>query len=152
MNDENMVRARRTPDGRWEQILPDGSTRPLERMSEADWARFDAMTDEEVYQNALDDPDNPPRTAAELARMPRVPNPKTLRLSLHLTQEEFARRFWINLGTLRDWEHGIRMPDGTAISYLRVIEKIPEAVMQALGTEARDTAAESSGERKTRSA
>ena len=32
----------------------------------ADWARFDAMTEEEAYQNALDDPDNPPLTAEQL--------------------------------------------------------------------------------------
>ena len=152
MSDENMVRARRTPDGQWERILPDGSTRPLERMSEADWARFDAMTDEEVEQNARDDPDNPPRTAAELARMPRIPNPKKLRLSLNLTQEEFARRFWIQLGTLRDWEQGTRMPDSTAKTYLRVIEKNPDAVMRALGTDTHESDAERRVERKSRTA
>jgi putative transcriptional regulator len=121
-------------------------------MSEDEWARFDAMTDEEIEQNARDDPDNPPRTAAELAKMPRIPNPKKLRLSMNLTQEEFARRFWIHLGTLREWEQGLRMPDSTAISYLRVIEKNPEAVMQALGTDSRDSNAETSVEHTTRSA
>ena len=60
MSEENIIRARRGPDGLLEQILPDGSTRPLEGMTEAEWARFDAMTEEEIYQNALDDPDNPP--------------------------------------------------------------------------------------------
>jgi putative transcriptional regulator len=28
----------------------------------SDWARFDAMTEEEVMANALSDPDNPPLT------------------------------------------------------------------------------------------
>lgn len=134
MSDENTIRARRNPDGRLEQILPDGSTRPLEDQS--DWARFDAMTDEEAYQNALDDPDNPPLTPEQLARMRRIPNPRKLRLAMNLTQKEFARQFEISLSTLRDWEERVRHLDRTAISYLRVIEKNPDAVRQALGTDA----------------
>jgi putative transcriptional regulator len=89
MSDENTIKARRTADGRLEQILPDGTTRPL--VGQTDWARVDAMTDEEAYQNALDDPDNPPLTAEQLSKMRRVPNPRSIRLSLNLTQEEFAR-------------------------------------------------------------
>ena len=132
MSNENTISARWGPDGQLEQILPDGSTRPLE--AKVDWERLEAMTDEEAHQNALDDPDNPPRTTAELARMRRVPNPKTLRLGMRLTQEQFAKQFKIALGTLRDWEQGVRMPDSTASAYLRVIEKNPEAVMDALGS------------------
>ena len=139
MNDNSMIRARRSADGRLEQILPDGSTRPLE--TETDWARFDAITDEEAYQNALEDPDNPPLTAERLSKMRRVPNPKKLRLDLNLTQEQFARQFHIALGTLRDWEQGVSRPDSTAKTYLRVIEKNPEAVIQALNPEAHPSAA-----------
>jgi putative transcriptional regulator len=128
-----MIRARRTPDGRLEQILPDGSTRPLEDNS--DWARFDAITDEQAYQNALDDPDNPPLTPERLAKMRRVPKPEHLRLNLGLSQEEFARQFEINLGTLREWEEGSRHLDRTAVSYLTVIEKNPDAVREALRPE-----------------
>jgi putative transcriptional regulator len=130
MNDEHMVRARRRPDGQLEEILPDGSTRILK--GDTDWARLAAMTEEEIQQNALDDPDNPPRTTEELARMPRIPNPKVLRERLNLTQEEFARQFHIWLRTLQEWEQNERMPDSTAIAYLRVIERIPDAVRQAL--------------------
>ena len=130
MSDENMVSARRTPDGRLEQILPDGSTRPLEGTT--DWARFDALTEEEIEQNALDDPDNPPLTPERLAKMRSVPNPRKLRLSLGLTQEEFSRQFEISLGTLKGWEERRRHLDRTAVSYLTVIEKIPDAVRQAL--------------------
>jgi putative transcriptional regulator len=130
MSDEHMIRARRGPDGRLVQVLPDGTTRPFE--GDSDWARVDAMTDEEAYQNALDDPDNPPLTPERLAKMRRVPNPRKLRLELGLTQEEFSRQFEIALGTLRDWEQGVRRPDSTAKAYLRVIERIPEAVQEAL--------------------
>jgi putative transcriptional regulator len=128
-----MIRAQRTPDGRLEQILPDGTTQPL--ADESDWARFDAITDEEAYQRALEDPDNPPLTLDRLATMRRVPNVKTLRRSLNLTQEEFARQFEINLRTLREWEQGVRHLDRTAVSYLTVIERNPEAVRQALHAE-----------------
>jgi putative transcriptional regulator len=132
MNDASIVRARRTADGHLEQILPDGSTRPLE--GQTDWAYLDAMTDEEAYQHALDDPDNPPLTPERLATMRRVPDPRRLRLSMNLTQEEFARQFEIALGTLRDWEQRSRLPDSTAKAYLRVIARDPDAVRRALGT------------------
>lgn len=121
-------------DGGLEQILPDGSTRPLEGMT--DWARLDAMTEEEIEQNALDDPDNPPLTTERLAKMRRVPRPEHIRGALGLTQEEFARQFEISLGTLRDWERGVRHLDRTAVSYLTVIAKNPGAIRQALGTDA----------------
>lgn len=134
MSEENIVKATRGPDRRLEQILPDGTTRLLEGKS--DWARVDAMTEEEAYQNALDDPDNPPLTPERLARMRRIPNPKKIRLGLNLTQEEFARHFHIALGTLRDWEQHVRMPDSTAIAYLTVIEMNPEAAREALNAEA----------------
>lgn len=90
------------------------------------------MTEEELHQNALNDPDNPPLTEEQLARMRRVPNPQAIRERLGLTQREFARQFEIALGTLRDWEQGARRPDSAAQAYLRVIEKNPEAVREAL--------------------
>ena len=133
MSDDNFVKARRGSGGRLEQVLPDGSTRPLEGKS--DWARVDAMTEEEIERNALDDPDNPPLTPERLAKMRRVPNPRNLRLSLGLTQEEFSRQFEISLGTLKDWEERRRHLDRTAVSYLTVIEKNPDAVRQALRAE-----------------
>ncbi len=133
MSDEQIVRARRTSDGTLEQILPDDSARPL--AGKTDWAYLDAMTDEEAYQNALDDPDNPPRSTAELARMRRVPDPRRIRLGMRLTQEEFARQFQIALGTLRDWEQRSRLPDSTAKAYLRVVASNPDAVRRALGTD-----------------
>lgn len=150
MSEENIVRARRGSDGRLEQILPDGSTRPL--VGNSDWTRVDAMTDEEAHQNALDDPDNPPLTAERLAKMRRVPNPRQLRRHLGLTQEEFARQFHIALGTIRDWEQSVRMPDGTAKSYLRVIEKIPDAVRQALNEDATESVPEPSEKPDAKSA
>lgn len=99
---------------------------------QTDWAYLEAMTPDEALRLALEDEDNPPLTGEELARLRRVPNPREIRERLGLTQRDFARQFEIALGTLRDWEQGTRRPDSAAKAYLRVIEKNPDAVRQAL--------------------
>jgi len=78
--------------------------------------------------------DSAPMTAAELKRAPRVPRVKTLRRAMGLTQEEFAERFMIPLGTLRDWEQGVTEPDGAGRAYLRAIIGDAQAVERALRT------------------
>ena len=55
-----------------------------------------------------------------------------VRKTTGLTQEGFAARYRIPLGTLRDWEQARTEPDTAALAYLRVIEKEPEAVARAL--------------------
>jgi len=97
-----------------------------------DWCRFDAMTEEARHQAALADPDAQPLTEADLARMPLTPRTKTIRRALNFTQEEFAARFHIPLGTLRDWEQGRVQPDQAARAYLTVIAHDPEGVQRAL--------------------
>src|SRR5262249_28036283 len=57
---------------------------------------------------------------------------RTLRRALGLTQEEFAARYHIPLGTLRDWEQGRTEPDQPARAYLKVIASNPEEVSRAL--------------------
>ena len=56
------------PDGSVVQVLPDGSTIPYIDPHPTDWARLEAMTEDEIDANALVDPDNPPLTDEELAR------------------------------------------------------------------------------------
>lgn len=106
------------------------------RESGTDWDRILAMTDEEAYRNALADVDSQPMTPRQLARMRRAPNPRAIRERLGLTQKAFARRFQIAVGTLRDWEQGLHVPDSTATAYLRVIERDPDAVLRALHSSA----------------
>jgi putative transcriptional regulator len=93
------------------------------------------MTDEEVEAAALSDPDNPPLTEEDFAHMKRTPQVKIIRRALRLTQEEFARRYRIPLGTLRDWEQGRSEPDQTARAYLKVIAAGPEIVHRLLQVE-----------------
>jgi putative transcriptional regulator len=90
------------------------------------------LSDEAVTAAALRDPDAQPLTEADLARMKRVPCIKTLRRALGLTQEEFAARYHIPLGTLRDWEQGRCEPDQPARAYLTAIAHDPEGVQRAL--------------------
>ena len=96
-----------------------------------DWREFDALTDAEILEAALSDPDALPLSDAQLARMKR-PNPKVVRHALGLSQDEFAARFRIPVGTLRDWEQGRVEPDQAARAYLMVIARIPDAVREAL--------------------
>lgn len=132
MSEENIVRVRKVADGVYVQVMPDGSTQPIE--DRTDWARIDAMTEEEIEANALGDPDNPPLSEEELAHMRRVGELRRIRRRLDLTQEQFAEQFRIPLGTLRDWEQGKKTPDSAARAYLRVIEHNPQAVIDALAS------------------
>jgi len=90
------------------------------------------MTDDEVMAAALSDPDAQPLTPEDFKRMKRTPRAKIIRRALGLTQEEFAARFQIPLGTLRDWEQGAAEPDQAARAYLKVIASDPDAVLKAL--------------------
>jgi len=102
------------------------------RRPKHDWQRFDAMTERQRYRAALSDPDAQPLTSADFKRMKRTPQAKIIRRALGLTQEEFASRFRIPLGTLRDWEQGASEPDQAARAYLTVIARNPKAVAEAL--------------------
>ena len=91
-----------------------------------------SMSPAEVAAAAAADPDARPMTVEELRRARRVPRVKTLRRALGLTQEEFAARYRIPLGTLRDWEQGRAEPDPPTRAYLKVIAHDPERVHRLL--------------------
>ncbi len=90
------------------------------------------MTEAEVAAAAAADPDAQPMTPGQMAKARRIPRVRTLRRALGLTQEEFAARYHIPLGTLRDWEQGRTEPDQPARAYLKVIASNPEEVSRAL--------------------
>ncbi|HXO90842.1 MAG TPA: XRE family transcriptional regulator [Stellaceae bacterium] len=81
---------------------------------------------------AAADPDARPMTPEEFRTARRVPRVKTLRRALGLTQPEFAARYQIPLGTLRDREQGRTEPDQPARAYLGVIARDPEGARAAL--------------------
>ncbi|WP_199341253.1 MULTISPECIES: helix-turn-helix domain-containing protein [Nostocales] len=123
---EMIITARMHKDGTVVEVLAEGSERPFPKLP------VRHMTEQEIHAAALDDPDAQPLTDADLARMKRVSRIKIIRRALRLTQEEFAARYHIPLGTLRDWEQGRSEPDQTAQAYLKVIAANPEAIYQAL--------------------
>jgi len=92
------------------------------------------MTEEEISAAAAADPDARPMTPEQLATARRIPRIKTLRRALGLTQDEFATRYHIPLGTLRDWEQGRTEPDQPARAYLQVIAADPEGVSRSLSS------------------
>jgi putative transcriptional regulator len=130
LSKKNIISTRRRSDGTFVRLLPDGSTKPLE--DDTDWTRLRAMTDDEVMAAALSDPDAQPLTEEQLRSAHRVPRAKIIRRAIGLTQEEFAARFHIPIGTLRDWEQGRTTPDQPARAYLTVIAHDPEGVKLAL--------------------
>lgn len=95
-------------------------------------ARMDAMTQEEIEENARTDPDNPPSTEEELARGVFGRDVRLLREKLGLSQKEFATRFDINLRRLQDWEQGRIAPDSVILAYLKIIDREPELVRRVL--------------------
>jgi putative transcriptional regulator len=97
-----------------------------------DWTRADAMTAAQIHKAAIADPDAQPLTPEKLAGAKQTPRLKMIRRALGLTQEEFATRFQIPLGTLRDWEQGTSEPDQAARAYIRAIAGDPSAVEHAL--------------------
>lgn len=54
------------------------------------------------------------------------------RAATGLSQRGFAARFGIPVGSLRDWEQGRRSPDAATKNYLRVIARMPNAVLKVL--------------------
>lgn len=82
---------------------------------EIDWARIDAMADEDMARQVAENPDAAP-----------IMTPAQIR----------AERYRIPLGTLRDWKQGRREPDAAALAYQRVIEREPKAVDRALAVPA----------------
>ncbi len=54
------------------------------------------------------------------------------RTGLGLSQSEFASRFRVPVGTLRDWEQARATAPDFAIAYVRVIGQHPDMVAQAV--------------------
>jgi putative transcriptional regulator len=124
---EKIITAKIRIDGTVVEVLKHGRERPFAATPTRE------MTEAEIVAAAHADPDSRPMTPEERRTAKRVPRTKTLRRALCLTQEEFAERYRIPLGTLRDWEQGRCEPDQPARAYLTVIARDPEGVRRALG-------------------
>ena len=95
------------------------------------------MSAKAVERAARSDGDAKPLTETDLRRMKRTPQAKIIRRALELTQEEFAARYHIPLGTLRDWEQGRAEPDQLTRAYLTLIARDPDHVSRTLNSSQR---------------
>ncbi len=103
------------------------------KRGKTDWARVDAMSEEEINAAAKSDPDAQLWTTEELKRARRVVDVKAIRARSRLSQRQFAETFGLSIRTVQDWEQGRYTPDGPARVLLTVIDRNPEAVKKALG-------------------
>lgn len=85
---------------------------------------LDETTEEDLtLQQASDDA----KAMDDVARYAR-----RVRRRLGLTQLEFSARINVSQETIRNWEQGKRCPTGAAKALLKILDKAPEAALQAL--------------------
>jgi len=98
------------------------------RAHRTDWAKLKAKTDEEIEAEAAADPDSPPLTEEDLARMRPVSPVKRLRWRLGLSQRDFCSAYGLSLNSVRDWEQGRANPDQAAQTLLKLIAVDPSGI------------------------
>ena len=99
----------------------------------SDWSAADAMTDEERHAAVLSDPDALSTPEGKALKLRRRPLSWRVRRQLGLTQEEFAARYCIPIGTIRDWDQGRNEMSATAIALFKAIAANPDQVARAQG-------------------
>ena len=57
---------------------------------------------------------------------------KRIRKRLHVSQAQFSLMIGVSKSTLQNWEQGRREPEGPAKALLRIVDKQPQAVLEAL--------------------
>ena len=66
------------------------------------------------------------------ARLHFVPDVKEIRKKFQMSQSKFAKTFHLSESNIKNWEQGRRIPDEAAKILLTVINKNPDAVIEAL--------------------
>jgi putative transcriptional regulator len=72
--------------------------------------------------------------AARFITADAPPDVAALRKKLGLTQAYFAAGIGVPVGTLRNWEQGVRAPKGPARILLHIVEQNPRAVFSVVAT------------------
>jgi putative transcriptional regulator len=113
--------------------LAEVRAKPFE-FTEEERLALNSRSDEEIEAGVARDPDASPfRTDDELAVMDLARRVRRVRERLGLSQGEFARKFHINAGRLRDTEQArYKTVDSAFDAYVRVIEQAPDVVERAL--------------------
>lgn len=71
-------------------------------------------------------------SAKALARAHQARLIRKTRVNLGLTQAQFASRFRVPVGTLRDWEQARATAPDFAVAYVQVIGQHPDMVAEAI--------------------
>lgn len=79
------------------------------------------------------DPEDFDVTPEAMDRGQRARLIRKTRTDLGLSQSEFASRFRVPVGTLRDWEQARATAPDFAVAYVRVIGRHPDIVAKAVG-------------------
>jgi putative transcriptional regulator len=109
------------------------SSEELKAMPSAtDWARVNAMTDEEIEaadtsDEGIGDDWMERGIVVRNSESPLTP-PVEIRKRLNLSQHAFAVLLGVSVRTIQDWEQGRRQPSGPAKTLLRIIDQNPEAL------------------------
>lgn len=96
-----------------------------------DETRFDALTEDDIERFVREDGID----ASELGEpsyVPRTVDLRALRKRLALSQAQFAKRYFIPLRSIQQWEQGEREPSEAARVLLFAIENDPAAIESAL--------------------
>ncbi len=106
-----------------------------------DWKRIDAMSDEDIARQILENADAAPDlTPARIKLLFRVRSKRLttrhkirlVRRALNMSQAEFAKAYHFSLRTLQNWEQGTREPDETIEALIKLIAFEPERVRRIL--------------------
>lgn len=89
-----------------------------------DEQRVDATTEMDITEQQKLDDAEAMQDAAKFVR--------SVRKRSGLSQAEFSRRIHVSTETLRNWEQGKRQPTGAARALFKVLDKAPDAALQAL--------------------
>jgi putative transcriptional regulator len=71
--------------------------------------------------------------ASYRVHVPQEVDVKAIRSKLKMTQAAFAAKFGFSQSAVKDWEQLRRRPEASARVLLTVIDKEPQAVLNALG-------------------
>lgn len=94
-------------------------------LSETDWAKVDAMTDDQIARQIASNPDAAPDMALEI-------DVRAIRRASGMTQAEFAAAYEFSVRTVQEWERGAKRPSGPARTLLRAIKADPEGLRKAI--------------------